>query len=46
MKLEPVIRVKCETSRTFRKKGNICKKKLMCLKQTVRTKISETYIEA
>jgi hypothetical protein len=28
------------------KKGNIWKAKVMCLKQTVRTKISETFIEA
>jgi hypothetical protein len=39
--------VRCETSTTFRnKKREYLTEKIMSLKQTVRTKISETYIEA
>jgi hypothetical protein len=38
--------VVCETSRTFwEKRWNIWKKKLMSLKQTMRIRISEIYIE-
>jgi hypothetical protein len=36
--------VRRETNRTFREKGrNIGKKKLMCLKQSVKIKVSDTY---
>jgi hypothetical protein len=39
--------VRHEASRTYRnKKREYPKKKIVCLKQTVRTEISETYIEA
>jgi len=39
--------VRCETSRTFRnKQREYLSEKLMSLKQTVRTKISQPYTEA
>jgi hypothetical protein len=37
--------VRRETNRTFREKREYLKEKLMSLKQRVRTKTSETYIE-